>query len=125
MPERIAILPAFLQLAPVKRRDPFCRETQSGQILGAPLGAVARSISAGLTSSAAARQTQPVEQPGVTQQRPIALFLHGGDDFCHAPLDVAFAVAAPRQEFVSSSGLKPRSDVLTNLIFIGSSELLP
>src|SRR5918994_6195244 len=89
-------MPAFLQLAPVKRGDPLGSETQSAEILGRHFGH--RLVD--FTSSdfhGAASHAPLVKFLSVTQHRAIALLLHCPDDLIDALLDVVLTTATPRK----------------------------
>ena len=91
---RVAILPALLQLAPVKRRDSSRRQPQRKQIFCRHFFHRPFDL-AWLHFHRGTSQTNPIEKPGVASQRAVACLLHCAENFSNFFLHFSFAAAAP------------------------------
>ena len=91
---RVAILPALLQLAPMKRRDSPRRKTQGAQILCRNLSHRPFDLF-WLHFHGRTSQTNMIEKLGVASQRAVACLLHCAENFSNFFLHFSFAAAAP------------------------------
>ena len=113
--ERIAILPTFLQLAAMKRGDPFGRKPQRGQIL-------ARHLAERALDLRGLHFDRRRGSDGYGRTTRVYRSSARSPCFCTAPTisdtrrSTSPSRVPRRPRIFLSNGLKPASDVLTNLI---------